>query len=77
MKKSKAIPIPPLRIGQTVRFDPAKIIGGFWTRSIPQPIFGVITYIHRSHGWFLVAYGNDLRMGFRFDDIGREVDLFG
>ncbi len=64
-----------IKIGQHVKFDPIRDVGGQGSWDASQSVIGTIVYINEPHKWFLVSYGEDLRAGFKFCDIGEEVTV--
>lgn len=66
-----------LRIGQRVKCDPLRDIGGQGSWDAKQTVIGTIVYVNAPHRWFLVAYGESLRTGYKFCDLGDRVELYG
>lgn len=68
-------------LGRKVKFIPAFLRcekEGGRPKFDANHIVGVVTYVHKEHGWFMVTYGcNKLRECFHPCEIGNEVTLLG
>jgi hypothetical protein len=67
-----------IQIGQAVMFNPLEGMLWYGAKTYNRNVAGVITAIHTAHRWFLVEYGkgaNKLRIGFKFDDVGKSVSF--
>lgn len=59
----------PVRIGQTVLFDPFKGYRCYGSVELHVKTVGVVIYINYEHRWFSVQYDGDKRMSFNFNDV--------
>lgn len=68
-----------IAVGQKVKVDPLRDITMFGqkdrrgcNKDENDYFNGVVTYVNAPHRWFLVEYGDKLKLrtGFKFDDIG-------
>lgn len=67
---------PHVYIGRRVRFTLDNLTGTGGETGRDTMVSGVVSYINRSHRWFLVDLGG-LRTSFFFSDIGNEVFVVG
>lgn len=67
-----------IKVGQKVKIDPFKDVTFRGCTELRGLIEGVVHYVHPTHRWFNVEYGDELGtrlISFKFDDIGRAVKL--
>lgn len=67
-----------IKVGQKVRFNPFKDIRQYGLASVNDVVTGKVHYVHPTHRWFNVEYGDDMGtrlISFKFDDIGKNVRL--
>lgn len=67
-----------IKPGQKVCFNPFHGVRQYGLGSVNDIVDGVVHYVHPTHGWFNVKYDNGgytQLLGFRFDDIGKNVKL--
>lgn len=62
----------PVRIGQTVIFDPFKGHRCYGSADLHVKIVGTVIYINYEHRWFSVQYDGNKRMSFNFNDVNDE-----
>ena len=63
-----------IQVGQRVRFDPFAAVRNSCER-ITATTVGTVVWINAPHKWFLVQYGNNQRISFKFSEIGQNVHL--
>lgn len=63
-----------IKKGMRVRFDPCESCFG---RGADEMVVGKVVAVYRRHGWFSVAYGNNLRTSFHFCEVGKGVTVCG
>lgn len=67
-----------IKVGQRVQFDPFKGIRVTGMADLQETFEGIVHFVHPTHQWFNVEYVDNAGkrlIGFKFDDIGREVKL--
>ncbi len=71
-----------IKIGQKVKFDPAREVKGFASKDAKGKIVtATVVHINVPHKWFTAEYntvsGEKLRTAFKFCDIGQAVKICG
>lgn len=68
-----------IKVGQKVTFDPFAEITGFGANDNRGNIVtGTVVFVNYKNEWFSVVYGKpELRASFRFDEIGKAVNVCG
>lgn len=73
--------IKTVKVGQKVRFDPLKHIGGYGAENVRgHYVMGTVVEVHEQHQWFSVEYdcfGVKQRASFKFIQIGKDVFIRG
>jgi len=65
-----------IEAGQKVKFKPFEDMGMRFPRMFDEDTSGIVVYVHKKHGWFMVEYGNcHNRISFKFSDIGNNVHI--
>lgn len=66
-----------INVGQKVMFKPLAGIHFIGSKDELRDVVGTVTFVHKEHQWFMVEYGDDvkLKVGFKFTDIGMGVKL--
>lgn len=67
-----------IKVGQKVQIDPFRGIRITGMADLQETFEGIINFVHPTHHWFNVKYTDNAGtrlVGFRFDDIGKTVEL--
>lgn len=67
-----------IKAGQKVKINPFKDVTFRGCTELRSYIDGVVKFVHPTHQWFNVEYGDDngsRLISFKFDDIGKAVKL--